>query len=98
MSKVIEFYHPQPKPPAAAVPEVVLAVSAGDILRELAANAESTEEILVLMRDKNGAMGLVSNLDGMAENLFFIKRAEFELLKRESESAKGPQGGGNNLA
>lgn len=80
MGQLIEFYYPSPKP-AQPVPEVVeLAVSAGDILRELLGKAETIDEVLVLMRDKDGGMGLVGNLESPAESLLFMLRLQNHIV------------------
>lgn len=77
MGQLIEFYKPQPKaaePAPAAVAEP--SISAGDILRELLGKAETIDEVLVIMRDKDGGMGLVGNLESPAESLLFMLRMQ----------------------
>jgi hypothetical protein len=82
---VIEFYHPKPKPPQ-AVPETAEdpGPSAQDILREVLGNSEHLDEIVLLMRDKDGTLGIASNCGGASDVLFFLERVKFQMLSREN--------------
>lgn len=87
MGQLIEFYRPALKPPVEpVVVEDEPTISASDILRELLGTAETIDEVVILMRDKNGAVALVSNLESPAENLLFMKRVENYIVTADSQA------------
>ena len=93
MGVLIEFYKPQPKPPAEPVPEVVERAAVGDILRELLGKAETIDDVLVIMRDKDGGMGLVGNLESPAESLLFMLRIQNYIVNSGTvEESPAPKG------
>jgi hypothetical protein len=93
--RVVPFYKPQPKPAAPVeLPEVVEAISAADILREALENADGLREIVIIMRDKQGIGGLVSNMDGAGESFLFMEQVKFEMIQRMRQPqppTKGPE-------
>lgn len=94
LGKLIEFYHPQPKPaPQQEVPEIVERISPSDILREvLEHEAENVDTILILMMDKNGETGMVSNLAGPGESFLFIEQIKADWLAKMKSEAPAPKG------
>jgi hypothetical protein len=88
--RVVEFYTPKPKPPAPpAPPERVLSVA--DILNEVLKGAANLTDIVVIMRDKNGTGGLISNLDGAGESFLFLEQVKYEIIQRMRQQPQPPQ-------
>lgn len=91
---VIQFYRPKakPTPPVSEVPEVSEDCSPGaqDILREVLANSESLDEIVLLMRDKDGTLGVASNAGGLEDVILFLERVKFQMLSRDAAQANNP--------
>lgn len=87
MGQVIEFYRPVPKPPAVVPTVQEPGFAPADILRELLEKSETLQDIVVLMRDKDGVCGLVGNLDGVGENFVFMEQIKFEILARMNQPA-----------
>jgi hypothetical protein len=80
--KVTEFYRPAilPMPQPITVVEDFPVIQPIEVLRKLIENAANLDEVVILMRDKDGTAGLVSNLYGPAENLFFIEQVKLEMI------------------
>lgn len=92
--RVVSFYTPKPNSAAAPadVPEVASPVTAADILREVLGNdAEGIGEIVIIMRDKQGIGGLVSNMSGAGESFMFLEQVKLEILQR-MRNVPPPQG------
>lgn len=64
---------------------------ATEVLQTLLARAESLRDVLVIMRDDRDVLGLVSNLEGMAEVVLLIEQTKLRMLK-SVESDDGPKG------
>ena len=92
MGQLIEFYHPSPKPSKPVVEEAPEEqMPATEVLQTLLARAESLRDVLVIMRDDRGVLGLVSNLEGMPEVILLIEQTKLRMLK-SVESDDGPKG------
>jgi hypothetical protein len=85
--KVVQFYDAKPRPKVAEAEEEFNAVSALEVLKDVLTTADDLKDVLVLMRDNKDVCGLVSNLDGPAENLFFLKVIESQLIAAAKETA-----------
>lgn len=79
--RVVEFYTPLPKPPTPP-PATERELSVADILNEVLKGADNLTEIVVIMRDKNGTGGLISNLDGAGESFLFLEQVKYEVIQR----------------
>lgn len=75
----------EPPHVAGEIPEVVEAISPGDVLRELLQQQEKIADILILSTDIHGVAGLVGTLDGPAETLLFLKRFEHKIIEAGTE-------------
>jgi len=91
LGKLIEFYRPVPRPKAEPVveEEPTNQVPAIEVLRTLLEKADGMRDVLVLMRDDNDTLGLVSNLEGMPECLLLIEQTKMRMLKSTFDDPKG---------
>lgn len=91
MGQLIEWYIPKPKPPAPVVEEAPAEqMPATEVLQTLLQRAEHLRDVLVIMRDDRGVLGLVSNLEGMPEVILLIEQTKLRMLK-SVESDDGPK-------
>jgi hypothetical protein len=66
-----------------------------DILKAVFENAESIDQLVVLWTDHDGNLGLLSNLNGVADNLLFLEGAKHKMVAAQFDlSGIKPQGGG----
>lgn len=77
--------------PSEAEPELEDATPK-DILAQCLESAATIESLVVMMKDTDGVIGFVSNLDGMAETNLFIDLVKLKALMTRVEA---PAGGGN---
>lgn len=101
MGKLIEWYKPQKKrgkstktsvtgPPAK---DGVQPVEKGeyvrprDILQAALENEASIDKCVLLIVDQDGNLGLVSNLDGAAENLMFLEGAKQKIVASQYDTS-----------
>lgn len=61
-----------------------------DILRAALENHQYIEQIVVLVADDEGNLGLISNLDSPAENLLFIEGMKQKIIEAQFENGKKP--------
>jgi hypothetical protein len=80
--KVVVFYAAKAKPLATApeAEEDFDPAPAIEVLQKTLQAADGLKDVLVLMRDKDDVVGIISNLDGPAENLFLLKQCETQLI------------------
>lgn len=96
MGKVIEWYKPKPRkakvtglPKGKDGPQAVAKeefVAPRDILQAALENEASIDKCVLLIVDHDGNLGLVSNLDGPAENLMFIEGAKHKIVASQYDT------------
>lgn len=57
-----------------------------DILQAALENVKTIDRIVLLMTDQEGNLGLVSNLDGPAENLMFIEGVKGKIIASQYDT------------
>jgi hypothetical protein len=85
MGKLIEFYHPCPRPaPPAPVEEPdPERMTAAEVLGGLAGKEKTITDILIMMRDTDGQLGFVTNVADLAESCLFIDRVKHRVLTQD---------------
>lgn len=79
MGQLIEFYKPTPKPVVEAEPEESKPAVA-ETLKHLLNDCEHMQDIVVLIKTKYDTVGIVSTMEGPAENVLFIERVKAKLV------------------
>jgi hypothetical protein len=90
MGQLIEFYRPTPKPP---ITEVEVASSNEEIIRkmltDLAGRADTIEDVLVVMLDKDDNIGTMGTTEDLAHTVLLLHKALANMIDR-SESELRP--------
>ena len=61
-----------------------------DILLAALENSATIEKLALLVADADGNLGLVSNLDSVAENLLFIEGVKRKIIEAQFDNAAKP--------
>ena len=85
MGKLIAFYHPdrkptQPKPPLV---ESLLAEPMDDVaslIQRVLSESDRIEDILILVKDKDGVLGMIGTPDGPGESILFMRMVEANIV------------------
>ncbi len=73
-----------------AVDADVLEVATADfVLRSCLKTADNIDEIVILMKDKDGQLGFVGNLDGLGETLLFLDTVKALAIAQRVDSPSG---------
>ena len=72
---------------AVVVPDMVCGPK--EVLEERLTNADSMEDVLVLFKNKDGAIGFTSTVEGVAENILFIERIKMQILFAQDQTEEG---------
>jgi hypothetical protein len=51
-------------------------------------NVKSLEAVCVLTKDKEGTLGFISSIEGLAENVLFMELVRVQAMFAESENTK----------
>jgi hypothetical protein len=75
-------------------PDAVAQLTPKDVLEQLLPDADNIEDILIMCVDKDGQIGFLTNLDGLAESNLFIDRVKHRMLAQDASqgAAAGPKG------
>ena len=98
MGEIIEFYKPVPKVPtkeefaAQLGEESPTQMPARSVLGLLLEKADTITDVLVLMRDTDGVLGFIGNLEDLGECLLFIERVKHRVMVQDAERQRGPEG------
>jgi hypothetical protein len=65
-------------------------VTPRDILLAATENSASIERLVLLVADEDGNLGLISNLDSVAENLLFIEGIKRKILEAQFDNTVKP--------
>jgi hypothetical protein len=113
MGKIIEFYHPTPKRPLknqktqasetvtkaefdAQVAEETL--TAKQVLEEILTHADVITDVLIMIRDMDGQMGFVTNVDGFSESITFMERIKHRALEHDASNMGGYNPGSGDVS
>ncbi len=86
---VIDIKTRQPLVEPAVDADVLEVATADFVLRNCLKNADSIDEIVVLMKDNDGQLGLVGNLDGLGETLLFLDTVKAQAIAQRVGSPNG---------
>lgn len=57
-------------------------ISAKKTLEEVLLHTDTIEDVLIMIRDKEGYVGFVTNLEGIAESIMFMEVVKYKSLEK----------------